>query len=124
MSFQENLKKLKQFLGVIRGTEDIREKMSWLFNPSNPLTSSNLTPGQAEFVEDAFLVSEHFPEFMPLRELALKVLATSVSIKGRRVEDAIQYQRASKGMQAPTVGIYQAMKEKVTGKKEDKNVEQ
>ena len=124
MSFKENLEKLKQFLAVIRGTVDIRDQLSWLFNPSNPKTASNLSTSQAEFVEDAYFVTGYFPRFKPLQDLALEILLTTPSIKGRRVEDAIQYRRASKGEMGSQIGIFQGMKEKVVGKKEAKDIEQ
>ena len=122
MSFEENLAKFREFLNVIRGREDIREKFSFLFQPSNIKTASRLSISQAEFVADSFFVKKHFPEFEPLLDLAMEVAETSVSIKGLRVEEAIKFQQASKGEVGTQVGIFQGVKEKFTGKgkKEEK----
>jgi len=112
-------------LNVIRGKEDIREKFSFLFQPSNIKTASRLSISQAEFVADAFFVKKHFPEFSPLLDLAKEVAETSVSIKGQRVEEAIKFQQASKGQPGSTqVGIFQSLKEKIRKPKEGKDVEQ
>ena len=118
MSFEENLAKFREFLNVIRGKEDIREKFSFLFQPSNIKTASRLSISQAEFVADAFFVQKHFPEFGPLLDLAKEVAETSVSIKGMRVEEAIKFQQASRGQPGTQVGIFQSLKEKIRPKKE------
>ena len=121
MSFEENLAKLKQFLGVIRGVVDVREKLSVLFQPPNIKTASHLTGSQAEFVADAYFVKKWFPEFDPVLDLAVEVAETAVSIKGERVEQAIRFQQASKGQPAGTqVGIFQSLKDKIRPKKEEK----
>lgn len=119
MSFEENLGKFKQFLDVIRGKEDIREKFSFLFQPSNIKTASRLTAGQVEFVADAHFVTKHFPEFKPLKDLAIEVAEVSVSHKGQRVEESIRFQQASKGQPGSTqVGIFQSLREKFKKPKE------
>ena len=122
MSFEENLAKFKEFLNVIRGKVDIREKFSFLFQPSNIKTASRLSVSQAEFVADSYFVTEYFPEFKPLLKLANEVGETAVSIKGQRVEEAIKFQQASKGEVGTQVGIFQGVKEKFIGKgkKEEK----
>ena len=125
MSFEENLAKFREFLNVIRGKEDIREKFSFLFQPSNIKTASRLSISQAEFVADSYFVTEYFPEFEPLLKLANEVAETSVSIKGLRVEEAIKFQQASKGQPGATqVGIFQSLKEKIRKPKEAKDIEQ
>ena len=125
MSFAENLAKFREFLNVIRGKEDIREKFSFLFQPSNIKTASRLTISQAEFVADSYFVTEYFPEFKPLVNLAKEVAETAVSIKGARIEEAIRFQQASKGQPGTTqVGIFQGLKEKITKAKEAKEIEQ
>lgn len=119
MSFEENLGKFKQFLDVIRGKEDIREKFSFLFQPSNIKTASRLSTGQVEFVSDSHFVTEYFPELKPLKDLSIEVAEVSVSHKGLRVEEAIRFQQASKGQPGATqVGIFQSLKEKIRPKKE------
>lgn len=124
MSFEENLNKFKQFLDIIRGKVDIREKFSFLFQPSNIKTASRLTVSQAEFVADSYFVSKHFPEFNPLLDLANEVAETAVSIKGQRIEEAIKFQQASKGPTGTQVGIFQSLKEKIKKPKEAKDIEQ
>ena len=124
MTFEENLNKFKQFLEVIRGKVDIREKLSFLFQPSNIKTASRLTISQAEFVADAYFITKYFPEFQPLKDLADEVAETAVSIKGQRVEEAIRFQQASKSATGTQVGIFQGIKEKITKAKEAKDIEQ
>lgn len=125
MSFEENLSKFKDFLNVIRGKVDIREKFSFLFQPSNIKTASRLSASQVEFVADAYFLAKWFPEFAPLLDLAKEVAETSVSLKGQRVEEAIKFQQASKGQPGSTqVGIFQSLKEKIRPKKEAKDIEQ
>ena len=125
MTFEENLAKFREFLNVIRGKEDIREKFSFLFQPSNIKTASRLSISQAEFVADSYFVTKHFSEFDPLLDLAKEVAETSVSIKGQRVEEAIKFQQASKGQPGSTqVGIFQSLKEKIRKPKEAKDIEQ
>jgi len=120
MTFEENLAKFKEFLNVIRGKVDIREKFSFLFQPSNIKTASNLTLSQAEFVADAYFVTKYFPEFQPLKDLAIELSETAVSIKGKRVDQAIDFQKASRGEVGTQVGIFQGLKEKIKSKKEEK----
>jgi len=123
--FKENLARFRDFLNVIRGKEDIREKFSFLFQPSNIKTASRLTTGQVEFVADAHFVTEYFPELQPLKDLSIEVAEVSVSHKGQRVEEAIKFQQASKGQIGSTqVGIFQSLKEKIRKPKEAKDVEQ
>jgi len=123
--FKENLAKFRDFLNVIRGKEDIREKFSFLFDPSNIKTASRLSISQAEFVADSYFVSKYFPEFNPLLDLANEVAETAVSIKGARVEEAIKFQQASKGQEPGTqIGIFGALKEKIKKPKEAKDIEQ
>lgn len=118
--FEGSINKLKLLLDVIRGKEDARERFSFLFQPEEERSTSNLTPAQAEFCEDARLTVKHFPRFQALADLAHEILITTPSIKGKRVEDAINFQRASKGQTGTQVGIFPQLKEKITGKKGDR----
>lgn len=96
MTFKEKLGQFKDFLDVIRGKEDINQKFSFLFQPRNIKTASRLSNSQAEFLSDSHFLVKHFPEFQPLQNLALEVAECGVSVKGKRVEEAIAFQKASK----------------------------
>jgi len=125
MSYEDNLAKFRKLLDVLRGKVDIRERFGFLFDPSNIKTASRLSASQVEFVADAHFLANRFPEFEPLKELAIEVAESCVSHKGQRVGEAIAFERASAGQKDATqIGIFQQLKDKVKKPKEEKDIEQ
>jgi len=119
MDIKEKLRNLKLVLDVLRGKEDAQQRYSFLLSPTNLKTSSRLTTSQLDFVADSFYLNKWFPEFEPLLDLAKEVAGVSPSLKGKRIEELIKFEAASKPQTAPSqLGIFSTVKEKVRKKKE------
>jgi len=121
LAFEENVRRLGRLLDTLMGKDNPEGRFAFMFNPKERRSTSNLSVSQAEFIEDAKMLVPIFPQFEALDKLADEILITSPSVKNQRMEDAIQFQRASRGMEGTQVGIFQGIKKKVTGKKEKDN---
>lgn len=121
MKWQEQLQKLREIFAVFRGTEDANQKFSFLLQPKSIKTTSRLTASQLDFLADSYYLAKWFPEFEPLLDLAKEVAGVSPSLKGKRIEEVIKFQAASKPATTPSqLGIFQTAVSKVKKKKEDK----
>ena len=115
---KKKLQDFAEFLKIVRGKADIREKMAFLFQPSDIRTASRLSAGQVDFIADSYFIVQYFPEFQPLKDLAIEIATSMVSHKGERVNEAIQYERAAAKTGMPAFS-FQQMFEK-DGKKAKK----
>jgi hypothetical protein len=121
--FKEKLQRFKLFLDVVKGKEDIRQKLSFLFQPSNIKTASRLNISQVQFVTDAYTLAEFYPEFIPLRELADNLMESMISHKGLGREEAIKFQQASREQPSTPFGIFQQLTGKDGKKKKEEGKE-
>jgi len=121
MGFKENLEKFGQFLKTIQGKADVKERLSFLFQPQNIKTASRLSGPQCEFVADSYLANSFYPEFQPLRELASEVAETMISHKGEGRHEAIDFEKASR-KDTPQFSISQVT-EKLAEKRSKKEKE-
>ena len=87
--------KFKTLLDVFRGREDIRQKLAFLFNPTNIRTATRLNQKQVEFVSQAYTLAKFYDELEPVKELADQLMWTTPSTKGQRVDEAIRFQQAT-----------------------------
>ena len=95
-TFETKLNQFRQLLNVIEGKGDLKQRLAFLLNPEQPLTSSRLSPSQVEFVTDAYLAADYYPEMEPLKELARILLLAQISVKGEGRKEAIDWEQASK----------------------------
>jgi len=117
MDFKENMRKFGEFLKVIKGKADVRERLSFLFQPQNIKTASRLSGPQCEFVADSYLAESFYAEFKPMRQLADEVAETMISHKGLGRNEAIDFEKASrKGL--PEISLSQITGAKEVEKKE------
>ena len=66
--FARNIAKLKAILDLVFKKEDVRDGLSFVFNPEKPQTSSKLSAEQVNYVTDAFSFAELWPElYGPLK---------------------------------------------------------
>jgi len=123
--FHERLKRFSDFMKVLEGKEDARQKFNFLLNPDNKKTSSYLQGRQVEFIADANWFLKAYPEFAPLKDLADEVSDSMISFEGKGVESVIRYEQASRQPGMPTqFGIFQTPMERKEGKeREEKSKE-
>jgi len=122
VKFKEKLSQFKLFLDVIRGKEDIRQKLSFLFQPANIKTASRLNQNQVYFVSDAYTLAKFYPEFEPLKEMSKELMEAMISHKGLGREEAIKFQQATREQASTPFGIFQQLTGK-DGKKQKKERE-
>lgn len=88
---EKNLSIIKRILDIIRGKEDVRNRLSSILDPQNPQTSSILNPDQTNFVVDAYWLAEAWPQlYQPLKDYAIERLYTQLSMNGKGIDSAIK----------------------------------
>jgi len=78
------------FINVARGRRDIKSRVAVLANPENWKSMSNLTPSQAEFVQDAFWLHKTDSVYEPLKNYAEEMMQVSPSKGGLGREQTIR----------------------------------
>jgi len=79
------------FINVVRGRKDVKSRIAVLANPDNWKSMSNLTPSQAEFVQDAFWLAKEEDCYKPLEAYAQEQMEVSPSKGGLGREQAIRF---------------------------------
>jgi len=78
------------FINVGRGRRDIKSRVAVLANPENWKSMSNLTPSQAEFVQDACWLAKQEDCYKPMEEYAQEGMEVSPSKGGLGREQTIR----------------------------------
>jgi len=78
------------FINVVRGRKDVKSRVAVLANPDNWKSMSNLTMGQAEFVQDAFWLAKMEDCYEPMEEYAQEMMEVSPSKGGLGREQSIR----------------------------------
>ena len=84
------MERFERFINLIRGRKDIKSRVAVLANPDNWKSMSNLTPSQAEFVQDAFWLAKQEDCYKPLEDYAQEQMEVSPSKGGLGREQSIR----------------------------------
>ena len=90
MGFKKKLADFKDFMNVLQGKEDIRQKLAHLFQPKDIRTASRFSANQCDFQTDVRTAKKYYPEFDPLEVLAEEQGFVMISHKGLGREEAIK----------------------------------
>ena len=77
-------------MNTVRGKRDIKSRVAVLANPENWKSMSNLTPSQAEFVQDAFWLAKNESCYKPMEDYAQELMEVSPSKGGLGREQSIR----------------------------------
>jgi hypothetical protein len=113
----EFLKKFARIVDIFRGKVNIKSRLAPLLNPENLQTSSRLNNNQVKFVADAFWLASAYSEFEPLKDYALEVAKTNISLDGKGREEAISFMGAIEQSK-----VFQALISSRTSEKESPKV--
>jgi len=103
---ETNLGWFEKFLNIVRGKVDVKNRLSLLLNPDNPITSTQLSRSEVDFVSTSFFVADEFPVFQPLANFAKQFCLTSISREGWGVDQSIRLNAAiSESKLAKALGI-------------------
>ena len=74
----------KKLIDIIKGRDiDPRDHVTVITNPTmeHLISSSNITPKQAQSITNCYIAAELYPEYVPLKTFAETVLKSSISTK-------------------------------------------
>jgi hypothetical protein len=91
---KDKIMQFKEFVDVVRPREDPKIRPNLILNPENPLTTSNLSELEIEFITDSYFIAEQFPEFQPLKDYATLYLRACASKNGWAVDKVIEFEQA------------------------------
>lgn len=117
MNWKEKLGKLKDFMNVMQGKEDIKQKLAYLFQPNDVRTASRYNANQCDFQTDVRTAKIYYPEFEPLETLADQQGFVMISHKGLGREEGIKSEQRQERM---PFGIFQAFQGKDGKQKKEK----
>lgn len=101
MSSDEQLDFLKKIIDVVRGKENVRNRLSAILDPAKPETSTKLSSNQVDFVICAKFFNKEYPAlYKPLDDLSNYVITDSMSLDGWGVDEAIKLAAAIEQSQA------------------------
>lgn len=90
-SFLKAIGRLKRLMDLIKGKEDVRNRLNAILKPDQIQTSTNLTAEQVNMVIDSYWFYGQFPElYQPLKDLADNLMLTSLSLKGYGIEQSVK----------------------------------
>jgi len=123
---EKSLSLLERLLDIVRGKSDIRKQMSLILNPERPITTSNLSELQLDFVENAYWYAISYDELEPLKQDADFLLQASLSKGGFGILQTIEMVQSmtQTRIEHATVqekGVAQKVKDKVTGSGKDES---
>lgn len=82
---------VERIIDIVKGTKDVRNRLSAILDPKNPKTSSNLNADQVNMVIDSYWFYNTFGDrYKALKELADEVILDMLSLNGYGVEQAIK----------------------------------
>ena len=91
ITFEEALKRIEAIFKILRGQEDVRNRLSAILDPKNPKTSSNLTAEQINVIIKASYAMKTYPIlYAPLGHLVEEIAPDMLSLDGWGVEQSIK----------------------------------
>lgn len=91
---EKNLTLFQKFLNIVKGKENIKNRINTLLNPDNILTSTNLTRRESEFLALSTFLGDNFDELKPLKEYAQLDSLAKLSVDGRGIKNVIAFESA------------------------------
>jgi hypothetical protein len=88
--FELALRRIKRLIDIVRGKEDVRNRLSAILDPQKPQSSSNLTAVQVNFQIRARWFTQTYPKrYSAIGALADEMTSCNMSLNGWGVEKAI-----------------------------------
>jgi len=98
----------------IKGRNEIQSYLQPFLDPNNPQTTSNLTPGQVNYVQDTHWISEIYPEFSSMKKSSEHLLVTRISLEGFGVKESVKLVSAlGKTKETKETSVIEKVKDKV-----------